>query len=200
MGFFMVGGTGLACLALRPLGRPKWLHIITVIGLLFFGWCCMSILWSGSPEQSQRKLAILGLMLLGAFGMAHQLEMEDVCWVVLLMFGAYLAIGYLMEFYLGTFRPWEGDYRFAGTVHPNDQGVLSSLLVLAATAAPWHTTRRPWIRNAMIAAALPAAWLSGSRTAVAAMLAAIGMAVLLRQRGQNRAWRSRRSRRASRSA
>lgn len=187
LAFFMLGGAGVICLAMRPLGQLSWQHPVIALGALFIAWCCFSLLWSENPEISVRKIGILVLMVVGAFGMAHQLELEDVCWVAVLTLGTYLGLGFLMELRYGTFRPWEGPYRFAGTVHPNDQGVMSSVLVLAAASAPWHTTGKLWLRNTLLGSGLAAAWISGSRTAVAALGASFIVAVLLRQRGTNRA-------------
>ena len=46
--------------------------------------------------------------------------------------GAYLAVGVGAELALGTFRPWSAEYRFAGTIHPNAQGVQLAVLCLAS--------------------------------------------------------------------
>ena len=186
VGFFLLGGTGLACMATRPLGRPRWTHAVTFLCAAYFVWCSASLMWSAGPEVSVRKIGILTLMLTGAYGIAHKFEVEDVCWLAVLMFGTLLVIGYLAEFALGTFRPWRGEYRFCGTVHPNDQGVQCGLLVLAAWLAPWEATRRPWIGKALIAAGLVGLMLSKSRTALFALVAAAAVGAVLRFRGQRR--------------
>jgi O-antigen ligase len=135
---------------------------------------------------SVRKIGILTLMLTGAYGIAHKLEIEDVCWLAVLMFGTLLFTGYLAEFALGTFRPWRSDYRFCGTIHPNDQGVQCAVLALAAWLAPWEATRRPWMGKVLIAAALFGLILTKSRTALFALAAAGAVGVILKYRGRDR--------------
>jgi O-antigen ligase len=153
---------------------------------LYVGWCAFSILWSVEPQQTFRKLAILGLMLVGAFGLARRFSLEDLIWIAVTALAGFVAVGVLAETASGTFRPWRSDYRFAGTCHPNDQGLQCALLALGAGFVAWQGKDRPWVRRLVIAGALAGLALSKSRTTLAALVFAAAVALILRSRGTQR--------------
>jgi O-antigen ligase len=186
IGYFMIGGMG-ALLWLRA--QPKelnWRHWLVLCALLFVAWNYMSLLWSVDAMQSIRKLAILGLMLAGVVGLASRFELEDLIWIAILSITAFIVVGILAELAYGTFRPWRRDYRFAGTCHPNDQGLQCALLVILAGFAEFAERDRPWVRRALMALGLAGLVLSKSRTTLVAFVAAAAIALLLRSRGLQR--------------
>ncbi len=91
-------------------------------------WCATSILWSIDPAMSVRRFVVLGCCFVGVLGVSRQLSVRELAKLSLVISTTFLAIGIGTEIILGTFRPWAGDYRFAGTVHPNTQGM--NLVVL----------------------------------------------------------------------
>jgi len=82
------------------------------------------------------------------------------------------------ELALGSFRPWTGDYRFSGSVHPNTQGMYLTALALAALGLARSAPRpRGWWL--LFVAALVLLVLTKSRTGNAATLLAIGAVLTL---------------------
>jgi O-antigen ligase len=186
IGYFMIGGMG-AWLWLRSEPRRfQWQHWLVLVGAAFVAWNFFSLLWSIEAMQSIRKLAILGLMLTGALGLAKRFEMEDLMWIMILSITGFILAGVFAELVLGTFRPWRQDYRFAGTCHPNDQGLQCALLVIAAGFAEFAGRDRPWLRRALMALGLCGLALSKSRTTLVAFVAATAVALVLRWRGPQR--------------
>jgi O-antigen ligase len=185
-GFALLGGVGLTCWALSPTGRSRWNSLLLVMGAAYVGWCLISMVWSIDHIQSLRKSTILLLTLAGAFGVASRLELEDLVWVTILVLGALVAGGVLIEVAYGTFRPWRHDYRFSGTVHPNDQGVQCALLALAGGLAEWRGRDRPWLRASIVTLGLAGLWFTESRTTLAALVAAAAVAIVMRARGIHR--------------
>jgi O-antigen ligase len=186
IGYFLIGGMG-ALLWWRSASRQfNWRHWLVWCGLAFVAWNFLSILWSIDMMQSFRKLTILGLMLMGALGLAKRFEMEDFIWISILSITAFVLAGVFAEVALGTFRPWRHDYRFAGTCHPNDQGLQCALLVLAAGFAEFAERDRPWLRRALMLLGLVGLALSKSRTTLIAFVAAAAIALILRSRGAKR--------------
>ena len=62
------------------------------------------------------------------------------------------------ELALGTFRPFDSDYRFAGTLHPNVQAPYCATMALAAASLPVAPER-----SDVAVVALPARhWLAGA--------------------------------------
>jgi O-antigen ligase len=186
IGYFMIGGMG-ALLWLRA--EPKelnWRHWLVLCAVLFVAWNFLSLLWTVDAMQSIRKLAILGLMLAGVLGLAARFELEDLIWVAILSITAFIVAGLLAELAYGTFRPWRRDYRFAGTCHPNDQGLQCALLVILAGFAEFAERNRPWVRRGLMALGLAGLAMSKSRTTLVAFVAAAAIALLLRSRGLQR--------------
>jgi exopolysaccharide production protein ExoQ len=186
VGYFILGGLGGVCLIYSAAEKVQWRPLLLALCGVYVAWCGLSMLWSVEPAQTFRKLAILGLMLIGSFGLARRVTLEDLVWVAVLSLGGFVAIGVLAEIVSGTFRPWRGDYRFSGTCHPNDQGLQCALLALGAGFAVWEGRDRPWLRRLVIAGALAGLALSKSRTTLAALVFAAAVALVLRSRGTQR--------------
>src|SRR4030095_6540837 len=101
--------------------------------------------------------------------------LREQCWLTIGTLGTLAAVGVLVELRLGTFRPWESEYRFAGSVHPNTQGPGLAAVCLAA----WGLIRcrapgRFWLW-VIAAAAFALLLLTKSRTTTAAILASAGL-------------------------
>ena len=128
----------LAFLSLSMLGvfyfsRPAQQQFLYVSGLgllvtFSVAWCGASVFWSIEPSMTVRRLIVLACCLIGALGVSRQLTVRELVRLSLVVSMSFLAIGVGTEIVLGTFRPWASGYRFAGTVHPNTQGL--NLVVL----------------------------------------------------------------------
>ncbi len=139
-----------------------------------------SYLWSSDPGLCLRRLIMFGCCVLAAAGIARRFTMRELCLLTVAMIGPLVAIGLAAEVSLGTFRPWSGEYRFSGSVHPNTQGMYLTVLGLAALGLARSPTER-WRKAywALFAATLILGLLTKSRTGNAATLLAIGTVFLL---------------------
>jgi O-antigen ligase len=186
VGYFLLGATGIGCWLTAPAGRLRWTSLLFGFALLFIGWAVLSLTWSIEPIQTVRKIAILGLMLLGALGMAAKFDLEDFLEILILVLGSMAAIGLLAELRFGTFMPWKGTYRFCGTMHPNDQGLNCAVLALASWFASDSKLIGPNMRRALMLGGLIGLWLSKSRTTLGALVIAGAVYLILHARGLQR--------------
>lgn len=138
-----------------------------------------SFLWCDDPGMCLRRMFALVCCTIAAVAIARSFDLRQINWLAVGTLGALAAIGVLAELRLGTFRPWAGDYRFAGTVHPNTQGpALATLMLatygLAPAAGRWKTAL-----YALCGAAFVLLLLTKSRTTTAAILASLGAVQLV---------------------
>ncbi len=186
IGFLLIAAVGGFCAVSQPLGKPRWNHPLTILCLLYLSWCVTSILWSQAPGVSFRKTTILALLFIGVVGMSRKIELDDVPWIAAIT-TAFLALnGFAAEIALGTFGPWKAGYRFAGTVHPNSQGMHAVLLCLAAFCLILGKSGAPRIRYALLSLGGLVLFLTKSRTSMAALVVAVLVLLLVKTRGQQR--------------
>lgn len=160
-----------------PVGLPALLLGFLLLAMIAFTFS--SLFWAIDPSQCLRRLLVLGLALLGVFGLARRFNLKELCVIALAIALTCVLIGVGCEIALGTFRPWSGDYRFSGTVHPNTQGeylatVCFSSICLAAADPP---RRRTYV--AILAIAIVLLILTKSRTSTVGVLFTLGMVALL---------------------
>lgn len=165
-------GPGAKPLCLR--GPMAWLILAGV------AWCVASVAWSIDTGLTVKRVAVLLFCLLGALGVASRLSPGQLGTLAMSVLAAYIALGIGAELVLGTFRPWTGDYRFAGTVHPNTQGSYCGILCLAAAALVGSSPRGRMLPLTLFAAAAALLLLTRSRSACAATAAALVAIVFLR--------------------
>lgn len=173
LAFLGVAGFGLA-LAIRGGQRVSinW-PLAAAIGLVL-AWTAMSFLWADDPGMCLRRLIVLGCCAVGALGIAREFTMRELCLLTILILGSLALVGIAAEVRLGTFRPWAGDYRFSGTVHPNTQGPALAAVCLAALGlARQSPTQRLWY-GAVFFAAFALLLLTKSRSSTAGLLLALG--------------------------
>jgi exopolysaccharide production protein ExoQ len=138
-----------------------------------------SVLWSHDRGLCLRRLFVLGLTLIGMFGVARRFSLKELCIFALAVSSSCVVIGVACELALGTFRPWSGDYRFSGTVHPNTQGAYLAVLCFAALClSVSDAPRRHWYW-AILAAGVVLLVLTKSRTSTAGTLASLGCVGLM---------------------
>ncbi len=183
-----------AYLILRRDGRPlRWSGWLLVLGCIYLAWLVASVFWSDDRDMSCRRLATLLFFILGGLGFARHFRPRDLAAMAVVAGVATLAVGIAAELALGAFRPWQADYRFAGTIHPNAQGVLTAVVCLASFClARGHGARgRPWLW-ACFAVGLLFLILSRSRSSYGSLLAAMAALWLVgasARRGQWPSWR-----------
>jgi O-antigen ligase len=98
------------------------------------------------------------------------MEARAMLFFVLFSSTVYLLAGIGSEVAMGTFTPWTERYRFCGTIHPNNQGVNCSLIILSGVAAA--QTERRWRPAYLGLAGFAFVFLilTGSRTSLASFL------------------------------
>lgn len=146
--FFILGGFGMLLFmanqrAFSELRVDPWLA--GSIGLSL-GLAGISFFWADDPAMCRRRLLVLACCTIAVGGIAFTLDLKQMSWLAVLTLGGLAIVGVLAELRLGTFRPWAGDYRFAGTLHPNTQGPNLATLCLAAFGLARASTRwRLWL-------------------------------------------------------
>ncbi|MCH8829850.1 MAG: O-antigen ligase family protein [Planctomycetes bacterium] len=130
--FLAVAALGILLL-LSPTRRR--LHLSGGVGLCllgYVGWAGLSVTWSQDLSLTIRRVLAMGCLLVGALGIGSCLTRRELLRLAWMIPGLSLLLGVAAEVSLGTFHPLTGDYRFAGTVHPNTQGLYLAALCLAA--------------------------------------------------------------------
>lgn len=186
IGFLMVGGFGVLMLAL-PGRRGIQMNGFLAGLIVFFGvWMLMSVLWADQRALTARRLVVIATLSLGAIGVAARMSPREIMLFVLFSSVCYLFAGIASEIVLGSFTPTADRYRFAGTIHPNNQGVNCSLIVLAAVAA--LQTEKRW--RALYAACAALAFffliMTKSRTSLLSFLVTIALYLVLVYAGSPR--------------
>jgi O-antigen ligase len=170
--FFALAGWGLVLFAAgtQPI-KINW-YLASSVGVLL-ALAAASVLWSQEPAMCMRRLLALFCCVVGAAGAARAFSLREIAWLVIIVVGSLAMVGVLTEIMLGTFRPWTGGYRFSGTVHPNTQGPALAALCVAAFALVTDSGRNRLLVWFIFAAGALLVLMTKSRTAAAALLAAL---------------------------
>lgn len=151
---------------LRARGAAGW------VALAYLGLLAASVLWSGDPLLSGRRLLAFALMLVAIAATVRRVPGEEVVRWALLASAGFVAVALAVELGTGAFQPAGYDYRFSGVYHPNTLATFCAVLALAAAALAPRSAHR-WLLHAAVAAALVLLVLTRSRTSLAAVLLAL---------------------------
>ena len=141
--------------------------------LTFAAWALVSPIWAEDLALTLRRLVVFGIFCIAAVAVARRLSFRELILWTFFSTTLFLVIGVSAEVLLGTFRPFGSGYRFAGTLHPNVQGVNCALLLLSGVAAADVEKHRRTIFRACALLGLVFLILTVSRTAFAAALLAL---------------------------
>ncbi len=120
-----------------------------------------------------RRLGPLVFCFVGAVGVGRQFSLRQLCLIALMIMGAYVLLGLGLEIRLNSFTPWQSDFRFAGTVHPNLQGTYCAAICLAAICLLSRRTPPKILWLGLSAAGIAFLLLTKSRTSLFSFLAAL---------------------------
>jgi exopolysaccharide production protein ExoQ len=103
--------------------------------LAFVAWALISPIWAEDLPFTLRRVVVFGILCTAALAVASRLSFRAIILWAFFSTAVYLFAGILAELVFGTFRPFAFGYRFAGTLHPNGQGIECGLLLLSGVAA-----------------------------------------------------------------
>lgn len=167
--FALLGVAGIAGWFAPTAREPRGFGPQSALLLAYFAWCFASVAWSDDPAFTLRRLGVLAFSFLAILGLGKQLSPRELCWVVVCVAVLHLGIGITAELQGGCFLPFTADYRFAGTIHPNNQGVQLAALCLAALCLATESRRERAALFGLAAVAALFLFLTRSRTSCAAV-------------------------------
>jgi len=129
----LFGLTGLAVISLMKKSSNK-IKIKGYLGwllILFMTWAFYSLAWADNIGLVSRRIMVLFMFFIIGLAMARQFSIRNLLVWIFFATACYALIGLLAEIIFGKFRPLLADYRFAGTLHPNHQGINCSLLLIS---------------------------------------------------------------------
>ena len=138
---------GLAFFGMTML-TSSFAHEVRIKGMLgltavfFVFWLLISISWSQDMALSFKRSIVFTLLIIGAFGLSSRLSFDDFWRIVCFIALGGCIIGLIAELSIGTFHPKWSEWRFSGTIHPTQQGLNSSLVVMGAIGAARRSNRR----------------------------------------------------------
>lgn len=195
---FVVLGAALAAATCVGMVRPV---AAMLLPLVWLSWTASTAVWSRDRPLSLRRLAPLSVTLAAGLAAGAWLGWTAVALLIGLVSALYLCLGVLNELVRGR-RTMRRVQRFAGTLHPNQQGVICALLALSAAylgvaqilppaliipatavagvallstrsrSAIWATAAAACAWALSACGAQPAAWLASTIAAAAAVAAA----------------------------
>lgn len=119
----------------RAGGRIQIKGALGFIVIAFAGLAFVSPLWAEDKLLSLTRVAVLLILCTAALAVALRYTLREIILWALFTSGAYAALGIFLEMIFANFHPLASGYRFAGTLHPNSQGINCAVLLLSAIAA-----------------------------------------------------------------
>lgn len=139
----------------------------------FAAWMAVSVLWADDPAMSIKRLAATAMLCLTAAAIVRTFSLREIVMWVFFTTAAFLVVAIALEVLAGAFQPWVSGYRFAGTQHPNDEGIECGLLVLSGLAASRLDKQRLWLYRSFAGAGVVFLLLTQSRTSLIATSLAV---------------------------
>lgn len=159
--------------------RLRWNWVATTPLGLLLGWCALSLLWSAEPAVTAKRLCVLGLLFLGAFGVALSWTRLELLKFIALSAAIQVAVGFAADILFGYFTPWQSDYRFGGTLQPNSQAYVCLILMFSALCFSRASQRSRLFYLLLSACGLMGLMLTRSRSGLLALVTALILYVLI---------------------
>lgn len=169
-----------AALTLRVLRENKFQW--SVLGVLIASMCgmlCVSVVWAQDQGMCLRRMFALACYVTGALGIGLRFSLRDLCKIAVVCTLSCVLIGILAEIRLGAFRPWSGDYRFSGSLHPNSQAMYLATLCASSLCLSFDQPRRRWTYASLCAFGLLMVFLTKSRTSLACVSGSVLLGLLI---------------------
>ena len=113
-------------------GQTFRLNLPIVLIACYVLWAGWSYTWSIDRGVTAKRFILMLCCFIGCFGFARFVRVKDVVLVTVIVTLGFLALGIATEIVFGKFRPYMGEYRFAGTLHPNIQSLNLAMGCIAA--------------------------------------------------------------------
>ncbi|TWT95840.1 O-Antigen ligase [Botrimarina colliarenosi] len=145
---------------------------------LLLAWTLSSVLWSAEPALTFKRLVAAGMIVVGSLGFARMLNPNELLAVALLTFSAFVSYSLMLDVGHGG-KPWDPDYRFGGTLHPNIQAAYCGMLCLAAFCLPtrWGGA---WVMRCLMVFGFVLLLQTQSRTSALAVIVGVLITLLVR--------------------
>lgn len=156
--------------------NPRWLGI-TLLTLLVI-WVAASVGWSAETGISLRRFIAMFLTLIGSLGVARLLRPDELVSSVLMALTLLVTTSLAIDVAAGA-RPWQSEYRFAGTLHANTQATYCAVLCLAAYCQRAAFGLR-WMPRLAFLIGFAGIVLTKSRTALLAVVFGLFVAIAVR--------------------
>jgi len=168
-----LGTLGLLSIAALARSRNNQLRLRSALGACFIAylaWCVVSCAWSDNPSMSLRRIAALACEVLAGVAIATRSSPRQFAWFVFACTLTWFGLGLLAEIAHGALQPWQAGYRFKGIFHPNVMSAACAVLVMASLYLSRGAQHGRRILQAVAVVAFVFLLLTGSRTAVGALL------------------------------
>jgi O-antigen ligase len=119
------------CLARHRVNTSNIDWPLLVLLLAYLCWSFLTILWSLNKSLTLRRLVAWCAVMLTAFAVSQYLSLSECVLLITLCSLSFLLIGLATELWQGALKV-RRKYRFAGTLHPNQQGVNCGLLIFSS--------------------------------------------------------------------
>jgi exopolysaccharide production protein ExoQ len=171
---FSFGGLGVVSLLRRRGNKLRINGRLAYLIIFFLLWVGLSVAWADDPATAFKRVLGFVLWAVGALAVAERFSIRQIMFIALLCCGLFLIAGVFAEISLGTFHPFQSEYRFCGTDDPNVGSWALGTLLLTAVGLTSAGDRRRGIFYTAAFAALAFLLLSKTRTSFAAVLLALG--------------------------
>jgi exopolysaccharide production protein ExoQ len=184
IGLLALWGALLLFRARRPL--VAWAPLVLLAA--FALWCLASVMWSDDQSLTLRRLAVFLALCVASVGIGARYSMRGIIQMSLLCGGAVVVAGVGAEFLLGTFRPLDPGYRFAGVYNPIDSAQMASIVALAAIALRRESARYRALLALVVVLSFGIVLLTRSRGPLASLLVATFTYLWLTATPTRRSW------------
>ncbi len=168
--FLALGALGLVDL-LRLRNKSLRIGGWLAVWLGFFAiWICASLLWADDPLLASKRVVTYTMLCMGGLGIVNRFSFRQIIQFLLFSTGVYIALGFLIELALGKFNPLSAGYRFAGTMHPNNQAINCAIFLISCLSMARLAEKRKKIYFAGAGLGFAFLALTGSRTAFVSLL------------------------------
>jgi O-antigen ligase len=183
VGLLLAGGFGALLLAYVDRRHFRMNGMLAYAIVFLMVWMAVSVSWSDQPALTIRRVIVMAMLFVAAVAVALRLEPREILLFILFSTTCYLLFGIGVEFVFGTFRPWVEKYRFSGSMHPNNQGMNCSLMLVSGVVASFTEKRFRSLYLGLVILSVAALLMTKSRTSLVSLAIPFAAYMFLVYRG-----------------